>query len=151
MNERSESVALPTETITLDNLVGEHVLTGVDFGSVTFTEGYHEGETADTCVFELDDEVYTATEDPSDGYRSSMESITKGGATVSNRFPPCRVVGSMKVAEEGSYESSHDVLQFRDVTTGQIVLEVGTGNTDDYYPYYVANFDPKAMEINSGK
>jgi hypothetical protein len=141
---------LPTDSCTLDDLVGEHVLTGVDFGSVTFTEGWHGGETANTCVFELDDVVYTVTEDPSDGYRSSMESIAKGG-TVTNRFPPCRVVGSMKVPDPDSYESSHDVLELRDVTTGLIVLEVGTGNTDDYYPYYVANFDPKAMEVNSGK
>lgn len=32
-----------------------------------------------------------------------------------------------------------------------MILEVGTANTDDYYPYYVANWNPENMHINEGK
>ena len=36
-----------------------------------------------------------------------------------------------------------------DVVTGKCILEVCTENTDDYYPDYVAKFDPTAMATNA--
>lgn len=132
---------------TFEVLVGEHELSGVDFG--VGEKGEYDYEPPNTCVFVLDGDSYTVTEDPSDGYRSSMRSLQKGGVEVSNRFPACRVLGSMRTA--GEYNQVDDVLEFRDLVTGKLVLEIGTANTDDYYPYYVANFDPTAMEINHGK
>lgn len=136
-----------SEEITLDSLVGEHVLSGVDFG--TAERGEYDDSDPGTCLFVLDGDTYTVTEDPSDGYRSHMRSIAKGGVEVSNRFPECRVLCSMRT--KGEYGEVDDVLEMRDITTGKLVLEVGTSNTDDYYPLYRANFDPTAMEINSGK
>jgi len=29
-------------------------------------------------------------------------------------------------------------------------VRVGTANTNDYYPYYVANFHPEVMPVNRG-
>lgn len=131
------------EDVTLTSLVGEHVLTGVEFGTrPPDREAYRYDDSA-TISFVLDGITYTAAEDPSDGYRSSMERLFVGGG-VANVFPPCRVVCSIR--ERGEY-----VLEMRDVTTGKIVVEVGTSNTDDYYPCYEARFDPTAMAVNAGK
>lgn len=132
------------EQVTLEMLVGEHELSGVDFS--VGEKGEYDWEPPNTCVFVLDGEAYTVTEDPSDGYRSSMRSIAKGGS-VSNSFASCRVLCSMKGG--GEYGEVNDVLQMRDITTGKVVLEIGTGNTDDYYPYFVSTFDPTAMAVNA--
>ena len=146
--EHPNSPAVPsTDPVTLETLVGRHVLTGVDFG--IGEKGEYDDEPPNTCTFLLDGETYTVTEDPSDGYRSSMRDIAKGGQDVSNRFPPCPVLCRMRTS--GKYGDVDDVLEMIDEVSGKLVLEIGTGNTDDYYPYFVANFDPTAMEINSGK
>lgn len=65
---------------------------------------------------------------------------------VANRFPPVRVVGVYK--RDGDWGGACDILQLVDVVTGQVVLEVGTDNTDDYYPSFVADFRPQAMAVN---
>jgi hypothetical protein len=43
----------------------------------------------------------------------------------------------------------NDVLLLVDAKTGKSVVEVGTANTDDYYPYCVQRFDPAAMAVNN--
>ena len=128
--------------VSLDTLLGEHILSGVDFSTIPPADRYDEE--AQTCAFILDGKTYIATEDPSDGYRSSLGSLIVGGE-VTTKFPPCRVVGR-KVAD-GDYEKN-DVIELVDATTGEAVLEIGTGNTDDYYPYFVARFYPAAMAVN---
>jgi hypothetical protein len=50
--------------------------------------------------------------------------------------------------ENDKYEE-HDILDLIDVVTGKVVLSVGTGNTDDYYPYWVAEFTPENMGANA--
>ena len=39
-------------------------------------------------------------------------------------------------------------LELLDCKTGKTVLEVGTENTDDYYPCFVANWSPENMACN---
>lgn len=131
--------------ITLESLVGEHELSGVDFGEVEITDGYNKGETSNTCMFVLDGVVYTAAEDPNDGYRSHMRALIIGGE-VANRFPPQRVLCSMQTKSDD--HSEDDLLVMRDAVTGKSVLTIGTSNTDDYYPYYTAEFDPTSMACN---
>lgn len=133
------------EDVTLESLVGEHELTGVDFGHAVVTQ-YGYDENSETCTFVLDGVTYTVTEDPSDGYRSSMRSLVKGGTEVRNTFPTCRVLCSMQTA--GEYGSVDDLLVMRDMVTGKDVLVIGTANTDDYYPCYRANFNPENMAVN---
>lgn len=123
----------------LKDFVGEHFLTGVDFDSY---------EDCQAVNFILDGQTYTAIEDPNDGYRSNMREIKESAVLVRNIFTPCRVLGRMK--DDSDYEQN-DVIEFIDLSTGKIVLEVGTGNTDDYYPYWVATFTPENMAINAGK
>lgn len=138
-----------TEIVTLESLVGLHTLYGVDFGIAEKGEYHYRDEPPNTCVFVLDGETYTVTEDANDGYRSAMEDIKKGGAEVANRFPPCPVLCRMRT--KGEYGTVDDVLEMIDQVSGKVVLEIGTSNTDDYYPSFVAHFDPTSMDINHGK
>ena len=135
-------------SIELESLVGEHELSGVDYiQSEEFPTPWGSTYHGSVCRFVLDGKVYTAREDDNDGYRSAMEDLTEGGE-VKNAFPPQRVLCSMRT--EGKYGSTDHVLVMRDVVTGKEVLEVGTDNTDDYYPSFVANFRPENMACNQG-
>lgn len=135
-----------TNQVKLDSLVGEHVLDAVD----TFTESVKAsyGDYYEDCElirFRLNGTVYTAIEDPSDGYRSCMSSlIVSPNDEMKNVFPPVRVMGIKKAPTYGT----HDTLQLIDLKTGKVVLEVGTDNDDDYYPSFVSAFWPEHMAVN---
>ena len=135
--------------VDLESLVGEHELSGVDMGKTTVTR-YGSTEEANNISFVLDGIVYTATEDPDDGYRSHMGSLAIGGK-VTNTFAPQRVLCSYYKGKitESDYNTSNELLIARDVVTGKEVLRVGTSNTDDYYPWFTADFDPTAMGCNT--
>lgn len=140
-----------SENVALESLVGEHVLDAVD----TFTESVkcEYGDYYEDCEiirFRLDGVVYTAIEDPSDGYRSCMERLfVSGDMPVSNVFPPIRVLARMK--EREAYGGEPDVLELIDLVTGKTVMAVGTDNSDDYYPSFVSSFWPENMVTNADK
>jgi hypothetical protein len=130
------------------SLVGAHALTGVSRETVRLPryEGDDSLEDAQALNFEIDGVVYSAIEDPGDGYRSSMRHLTIGAADVT-RFAPHRVVGSMRPRDE---YGENDVLEFRDIITGGVVLAIGTSNSDDYYPSFVAEWNPENLAANAG-
>lgn len=129
---------------TLESLVGISKLTGVSFVEVKA----EYGQSANTCTFVLDDVTYTAVEDPNDGYRSSLSSLDVGGE-CSNMFTPCFVSCRYRVKHEEEYNSGDcEILEMKDIFTDEIVLEIGTSRTDDYYPSCVMSFHPEAMAIN---
>lgn len=135
------------QKVTLEGLVGEHVLTGVDFGTDE-VDRYGEPAMANCCYFVLDGTTYRVVEDESDGYRSSMRDIDIiVDRPVVNVFEPCRVVGRYVNGKWG-YGDSSDILELIDLVTGKTVLAVGTQNNDDYYPSYVADFTPEHMACN---
>ena len=129
----------------LKDLTGLHFLTGVDRQNVEV-----DGDVADTISFVLDGVTYTATENPQDGYRSCMNDIAISDRKVLNTFPPCHVMARMDLGGEG-YRGVCEILELLDVTTGGCVLKVGTESADDYYPSYVAEFDPRVMAVNQDK
>jgi hypothetical protein len=141
------SLEIIVTEVTLESLVGEHELSGVDMTEENIEGQWNKERTyhGNVCRFVLDGKVYTALEDEDDGYRSSLRSLTEGGA-VSNLFAPQRVLCSMQT--EGKHGGVDDILVMRDVVTGKEVLSVGTDNTDDYYPSFVANFHPENMACN---
>lgn len=133
-------------SIELESLVGEHELSGVDYiTSEEMPTSWGSTYCGSVIRFVLDGKVYTAREDDNDGYRSAMDSLTEGGE-VRNTFAPQRVLCSLRT--EGEYGSKDNTLVMRDVVTGKEVLEVGTDNTDDYYPSFVADFRPENMACN---
>jgi len=132
----------------LSDLVGHHLLTGVDNDREEIKREYED--TFDDCEVMrlcLDGVVYCAIEDPEDGYRSSMKELKiLDNAQMSNVFEPVAVVGVHRTEGRG-YEED-DVLELIDAYTGKVVVQVGTKNTNDYYPYFVNSFHPENMRIN---
>ena len=133
----------------LKDLVGEHLLDAVDFSNEQVKGWGSEFENAQVMRFRLDGIVYTVTEDPSDGYRSSMREITTGEWRMSNTFSPIRVVGCQRTMY--GHGHSADILELIDVVSGKIVIEVGTMDEEDYYPNFVANFNPEAIAVENMK
>ena len=131
----------------LKDLVGLRSLTAVDMSEVKITEGYNAGETANAIAFTLDGQTYRVAEDPEDGYRSSAREIQAIPDVLVNQFQPCAVLVRYVDGLRGYY-AANDLLEMVDTVTGKVVLEVGTENTDDYYPCYVANFTPENMAAN---
>lgn len=131
----------------LKDLVGEHMLDAVDFSNEQVKTWGYEFEACQVMRFRLDGKVYTATEDPNDGYRSSMREISVGEWAMKNTFQPVRVVGRHRTVN--GYGGSSDVLELIDAGTGKTVVEVGTDDDDDYYPSFVASFRPECMTPNA--
>jgi len=128
----------------LTNLVGLHRLSGVDMSNENIkTEWGDSFEDCQVINFILDKKTYTAVEDPSDGYRSSMREIKLSKVAIKNVFKPVKVMGVM------NKNTSNDLIEFFDVKTGKVVLSVGTRDVNDYYPYFVMYFNPENMAINT--
>ncbi len=91
----------------------------------------------DTC-YKLDDVVWEAIEDPSDGYRSYLQSIEvkENAGHLTFSFDPIAVV---KVVLDNDY----DGWKLVDVEDNWVWLRVGTDKYDDYYPTFVFNYAPK--------
>ena len=99
----------------LRDFVGPHVLQGVDFENVK-VENYRSFEDAQMMRFKLDDKIYVATEDPDDGYRSSLREIMRSDEKMKNTFQGQQIVGR--------YEENDrtDILEFISVKTGRVEL-----------------------------
>jgi len=135
--------------VELKDLIGLATLDAVDFETMQFPryEGDDDLEDCNVCRFRLNGTVYVVIEDPSDGYRSSMRDIKVAPprTRMKNVFPKVRVLCRQK--DRSDYSSS-DLLELIDVVTAKVVLEVGTDNSDDYYPSFVAHFAPENMATN---
>jgi hypothetical protein len=135
--------------VSIDDLVGEHLFDGVDIyveNVKTYGDNFDE---ANVILFRLDGVVYVAFEDPSDGYRSSMDRlIVSPSSEMTNIFPAIRVLARKK--NNGDWQNN-DTLELIDMITGKVVMEVGTDNYDDYYPSFVSNFRPENMVTNKDK
>jgi len=143
---------MTTNEVELDSLVGEHILDAVDISVDSVKDTY--GDYFVDCElvrFRIDGNVYTAIEDPSDGYRSSLRSlIISPNDEMRNVFPAVRVLARKKDNSD-RYGGSNDTLQFIDLVTGKTVLEVGTDNSDNYYPSFVGAFWPENMATNASQ
>ena len=121
--------------VELEDLTGEHILSGVDF--VTLCNGENAGTNA--IQFCIDGIVYEATEDPEDDWRSSMGYFgVVDRIACQNSFQGVKVAGIM----------NYDVLSFVDIITGKLVLEVGTDCSDSFYPCCIMYFNPENMSVN---
>lgn len=109
----------------------------MDFNELVGTEQNFYG-VCDTH-FKLGNVVWNAIEDENDGYRSYLDSIeeTKPAGLVFTQTPLARV----KIEK---YDiSTADGFRLIDIADGHKWLEVGTENTDDYYPWFSFVYAPK--------
>ena len=132
----------------LEDLKGKHTLSGIEIGSREFDDGYGYMEERGFVKFVLDGKTYMAVEDPSDGYRSYMEELRVTDEECAVKLPDISVCCVMK---DDSEWGTNDVLEFVDLGNGNIILAIGTQNTDDYYPYCVMEYFPEKMSCNEGK
>lgn len=154
-------MAKEPEELTLERLAGEHMLSGVDRLASHPMRNYYGGTYAGEVLrFTLDGVTYMACEDDNDGYRSAMEHLLISDSPPVNQFQPVAVIAeyhgeflqwSDELIQEIDCHSVYvpsgqaDLLILRKTDTGKIVLAVGTGATDDYYPGFVAYFDATAL------
>lgn len=135
----NEKKTLPLD-VELKSLKGKHILTSVDMD----TKKDDDGDDCDRVMFTLDDVVYAAIEDASDGYRSNLESFQ-----IVNEFPT-NVFDGVEVVCMWLTDGSHggddcEILEIVNATTGDVILRVGVDNVDDYYPRFVCNFSAEAI------
>lgn len=133
----------------LEDLVGLHDLTGVDFSEEAFQQSWGADEQCNVINFVLDGVTYSAIEDPNDGYRSMMREVRVSDFKVSNMFLPVQVMCLKR--SDSRYGRSNDILDCYDTKNGKLVLAVGTDNSDDYYPTWTAEFTPENMHINDAR
>lgn len=142
-----------SNTIILENLVGSHLLSGVDrLPDHPMMSEYDTEYSGEVLRFTLDGVTYMVREDDNDGYRSAMRDVLISDTPPVNTFPPVPVVASYVtkaatvVPGWNDYETN-DVLVLARQDNGVHVLAVGTRDVDDYYPTFVAHFDPEALGL----
>ena len=100
-----------------------------------------------TCV-KLNDMVFEFLEDPDDGYRSHLGAVRISNDNREHIFFPNPVATIKLIKKELTEIDHHGQGGFRgynlvDVKDGHTWAEMGTGNTQDYYPYFVVRWHPK--------
>lgn len=133
----------------LCDLAGNHKLSGVEYTTTSTSDS----EEFMSIIFILDGVAYRAEEDPDDGYRSYMKELVvlsdeEAEKLCKNRFEPEEVVCEY---DEGDEDEANDILYINNSITGEAILELGTSNTNDYYPCCVMNYKPEFMQCNGRK
>lgn len=131
--------------ILLESLVGKHSLSGAFFDSVEVKDDWST-ENRIVLRFTLDGKNYEAVEDSNDGYRSTLGKLRECAVPPQFTFIPCDVIGKMK--EKTDEDPDDEVLQFLNAGTGSVVMEIGTSDCTDYYPGFVAEFNPGNLKTN---
>lgn len=136
-------------TIEMKSLAGKHLLSGVDEENRKI-EHYGGLEDCQCINFVLDGVTYTAIEDSSDGYRSTLDGIMVSQEKVKNDFLPVEVLVVYREKGDSEWSTNNDceILDFFDTKNGKKIMEIGTDNSDDYYPSFVANWQPENLSIN---
>lgn len=91
----------------------------------------------DGNCFKLGPTVYEAIEDPSDGYRSCLETIQV--RDKEDLIFPRRSFAVVRVESDPTLEGYRLV----DVEDGHVWLRVGTSYADDYYPLFTFTYQVK--------
>lgn len=110
------------------DLAGTYVLQAVAYGK--------DGN----GLFTLNGTTYEAVCDEDDGYRSYLECL-KIVDTIPKQYDvPVLIV---------YVDDAHDTrIEITDVRNGELVLEVGTKDLDDYYPSYLFRYTPENIYEN---
>src|SRR5690349_1563074 len=132
-----------TMNLDLESFAGAHILSGAEPGYRNEKTWYGD-EGVSILTFILNGKTYTAVEDPSDGYRSSLDHIEEGGE-CGNIFAGQPVIATYGESQPDYFEG----LTFVSSTTGKEILRLGTSNYDDYYPNCVLEFLPQNLDANA--
>lgn len=133
----------------LSDLVGLHTLSGVETGYTVVHDEWEGNQDCQFVKFTLDGVHYMAVEDPDDGYRSRCRDLVVSDTPPRYSFPPQSMRCFMKRA--GDDGCNNDIIVMQDIKTKEIVLEVGTGDYDDWYPYCHFVYNPEGMACNNSE
>ncbi len=128
--------------IELKELVGKHKM---PVAGTTDVRHPFDGDKSGICFF-LDDMAYMVFEDQNDGYRSCAGPIFSAKTDAYDVIPNYEyinrdvVVRHVKDSRYGG--DAADIIEIIDVETAHVWLRVGTDNIDDYYPSFVAEWNP---------
>lgn len=133
----------------LSDLVGMHKLSGVETGVMSVKDDFYDDLFRDCSFvkFTLDGVHYMAVEDSDDGYRSRCRDLVISDDPPRYSFQPQSMKCYMK--GDGDFGYANDVLVMQDEVTGEIILEVGTENYNDWYPYCHFEYHPEGMACNN--
>lgn len=123
----------------LSELKGKHIWSGIEVGQVNDDDAYDAGQ---YIKFTLDGVTYLAIEDEDDGYRSYMRELQISSEPCNTPLP------DILVRCEYEDEIERDILKIYEVASGNLILEMGTYNTDDCYPYCIMRYYPERLFIN---
>lgn len=129
----------------LENLCGEHWLSGLEFGTAEVESYFNDIEETEAIRFTVDNHNYLVLEDPDDGYRSYCSDIFEVDESPKFTFPGVRVYCYM------GEETESEILIMRDIMTNKVILKIGTDTGDSYYPCCIFDWRPENMSINLGK
>ena len=132
----------------LKDLCGKHIFSGCQLCTEKNTDKYSFYDSCNVCLFTLDGITYKAIEDPDDGWRSYCSSIEISNVKPKYSFEGIEVDCSMKPDDINGY---HNILVVKDTITEKVVLEVGTGNIGDWYPYCHFSYHPENMVCNQNR
>jgi hypothetical protein len=91
--------------------------------------------------YKLNEIVWEALKDENDGYRSYLKSIeiSEEKEKYAFTFYPIAEVKVIETKEEYGFSG----FCLIDINDGHVWLKIGTNYRDDYYPYFVFNYEPK--------
>lgn len=124
----------------LEDFVGIHELSGVEQIKTTV-----DGTDVNGVLFRIDNVTYLVYEDEVDGYRSHCSEVAVHHGPMRYTFPPQKLIFEMA----DSYPNENHVLVGRNLATWAIVFEIGTENTDDYYPWFQFTWRPEHLPNNA--
>lgn len=122
----------------LKDFTGVGYLSGIDSLTVGLERDENTNRSANAYVFIWNGKSYTVYEDPDDGWRSYLGEITQTKIKVRNTFPPQKVFGV--AVKEMLYLVNYD--------TQELLLELGTDHSDDWYPHVVMRWYPQNLTVN---
>ena len=128
--------------MTLDDLVGNHTIDARGEYIVKAKERYDEDSLV--VLLRIDGTVYAVQEDADDGYRSCMREIRVAtdedmAEAKLAEFAPIEVVCVRRQEDE-------DLLAAKIAGTEHVLFEIGTDEHDDYYPAFVASWNPPTAD-----
>lgn len=138
--------------MNFSDLTGYFIFQGIKRDIVKIGSWYDENESveANRILFKLSGIVYEAVENPDDGWRSFME-LTKSDMEMENQFKiPVKAFSMGEAIDKSGYYENNDVLILEDIHTRKTILEIGTKNYDDYYPYTHFKYMPENSYLNIG-
>jgi len=97
----------------------------------------------DNNFYKLDNTVWEAVEDPSDGYRSYLDSIEEKINSDKLIFFS-EPLAEVKVIK--SDDNNIDGYSLIDTKDGWVWLRIGTYDYDDYYPCFRFEYNPKPVK-----